>query len=413
MADPRIAVIATLDSKAESAAFLCDAVRRGGAEPWLIDVSLKPHDTPGAAMSGGEVVAAAGREWDDLSALGRNEAAEAMIEGGRQVLRAAFDAGDIAGAIAIGGANGTTVACAMMRALPPMVPKVMITPVAATAAVTRYVAEADIVMVPSIADIMLNHVTGAIMENAGFAVAAMARAWVERQSRGDTHPPAIGLSTFGGVAPTVDRITELLEAKGFEVLHFHASGPGGRALESLAAQGAFAGVIDLTTSEVTDLLTGGVYSAGEERLTAAGAAGIPQVIAPGCLDHTNWWTGEVPEKFRHRQFYQYNADNYLMRTDKAEMAALGELFAERLNAAEGPFAVLIPTQGYSQHTVRKVHDIDGQECGAWNQPEADAAFAQSLESHLKRDRVRLLDMHINDPEFADACVAALMEMMEA
>jgi uncharacterized protein (UPF0261 family) len=411
MAGPRIAVIATLDSKADAAQFLCDAVRRGGGEPWPIDVSLRPHEVPGATVSGGEVVAEAGRDWAELSTLGRNEAAEAMIEGGRKLLRARFDGGDLAGVVAIGGANGTTVACAMMRALPPTVPKVMVTPVAATAAVTRYVAEADIVMVPSISDIMLNHVTRAIMENAGFAVAAMARAWLDRQSHKDEHAPAIGLSTFGGVAPTVDRITELLKAKGYEVMHFHASGPGGKALESLAAQGAFAGVIDLTTSELTDLLTGGVYSAGEGRLISAGAAGIPQVIAPGCLDHTNWWTGEVPERFRHRHFHQYNADNLLMRTDKDEMVALGELIAERLNTAKGPFAVLIPTRGFSQHTARKVQDIDGKPRGDWFRPETDAAFADSLKSHLKEDRVRVLDMHINDREFADACVDALLEMM--
>ena len=259
MADPKIAVIATLDSKAEAAQFLCGALRRGGAQPWLVDVSLRPHGAPGADLSGAEVVAHAQRKWDELANLGRGAAAEIMMAGGRRMLRARFDAGDICGAIAIGGANGATVACAMMRALPPTVPKVMITPVAATAAVTRYVAEADIVMVPSISDIKLNHVTGAIMENAAFGVAAMARAWLERQARKVDHPPAIGLSTFGGVAQAVDRISELLEAKGFEVMHFHASGPGGKALESLAAQGAFAGVVDLTTSEVTDLLTGGVY----------------------------------------------------------------------------------------------------------------------------------------------------------
>ena len=135
------------------------------------------------------------------------------------------------------------------------------------------------------------------------------------------------------------------------------------------------------------------------------------MIAPGCLDHTNWWSGEVPEKFQRREFHQYNADNLLMRTDRKEMIALGELVAERLNSAKGPFTVLIPNKGYSQHTVRKVHDIDGNECGDWNQPEVDAAFAESLKSHLKQDRIRILDLHINDPEFADACVEALMRMI--
>ena len=219
-----------------------------------------------------------------------------MIGGGIKLVQARQKAGEIAGVLGFGGANGSTMACAIMRALPLRFPRSMVTPVAATAAVQWYVAESDIAMFPTIGDIWLNRITRAAIDNAAQAVAGMA------QRRGvaglRTNAPLIGVSSFGNLQPAVDRITEQLEARGFEVIHFHASGPGGRALEALAGRGELAGVIDLTTSELTDFLTGGVYSAGEARLTGAGKAGIPQVVVPGCLDFTNWWVGEVPERYR-------------------------------------------------------------------------------------------------------------------
>ena len=129
------------------------------------------------------------------------------------------------------------------------------------------------------------------------------------------------------------------------------------------ASGELAGVIDLTTSELTDFLTGGVYSAGDARLTAAGAAGVPQVVVPGCLDFTNWWVGEVPERYRQREFFQYNVEILLMRTNAEEFAALGQLIGERLSAAKGPVRVLIPRGGWSALTGRKAHDLAGARAG--------------------------------------------------
>ena len=207
--------------------------------------------------------------------------------------------------------------------------------------------------------------------------------------------------------PAVDRITARLEAEGFEVIHFHASGPGGRALESLAAAGELAGVIDLTTSELTDFITGGVYSAGEARLTAAGAAGIPQVVVPGCLDFTNWWVGQVPDKYRQREFYQYNVEILLMRTNAEEFSKLGRLFGERLRTAKGPLSVLIPGGGMSQLVGRKTYDIAGNERGAWTQPEIDKVFGETLKRYLPAGSIKELPYHINDAGFADACAAFL------
>ena len=244
------------------------------------------------------------------------------------------------------------------------------------------------------------------------AVGAIAGMVESRSGGGSLRPgpgatrPLIGVSSFGNTQPAVDGITSRLESKGFEVIHFHASGPGGRALESLAAQGELAGVIDLTTSELTDFVTGGVYSAGESRLTGAGAAGIPQVVVPGCLDFTNWWVGEVPKKYEQREFFQYNVEIVLMRTNAEEFATLGDLMGERLAGALGPVRVLIPTEGWSQLAGRPTSDLAGSEKGAWSQPDADRVFVDSLRRHLSNEVVAELPHHINAPEFADACVVA-------
>ncbi len=313
MADnPSVAVLATLDSKHDAIRYVCDALRGAGATPWLVDLSLRPHAHGFADVSGAQVAAAAGTTWDALAKLSRADAAQAMIGGGIKLVQAKQQTGGISGALGFGGANGSTMACAIMRSLPLAFPKAMVTPVAATAAVQWYVAESDIAMFPTIGDIWLNRVTRAAIDNAAHAVVGMAR---RRVAAAPSRRALIGVSSFGNLQPAVDRITEQLEGRGFEVIHFHASGPGGRALESLAGRGELAGVIDLTTSELTDFLTGGVYSAGEARLTGAGTAGIPQVVVPGCLDFTNWWVGEVPERYRSREFFQYNVEILLMRSN--------------------------------------------------------------------------------------------------
>jgi uncharacterized protein (UPF0261 family) len=220
----------------------------------------------------------------------------------------------------------------------------------------------------------------------------------------------IGVSSFGNLQPSVDRITARLEAEGYEVIHFHASGPGGRALESLASRGELAGVIDLTTSELTDFVTGGVYSAGEGRLRAAAAAGVPQIVVPGALDFTNWWVGEVPDRYRGRGFFQYNVEIMLMRTNAGEFETLGTMIGERLRVANGPYAVLIPN-GFSALTTRSMHDISGKDIGPWAQPETDAVFVQTLRRHIPNENIREVPHHINDAAFADACVDMLLALM--
>jgi uncharacterized protein (UPF0261 family) len=409
-AEPRVAVLATMNTKGKEAQFVADVLARAGATPWTVDLSLKSHDVAAADVTGAEIAAAAGASWQTLNQRTRQEAAALMTEGGTKLVLGKFIKGEIAGVIGLGGANGTHLVCSIMRALPYLVPKVMVSTVAATAAVQWYVAESDIAMYPSIGDVALNRITKSVMESATLAVVASAKNWAAKQEAKAAHAPLVAVSSFGGTANCVERVSQRLEALGYEVILFHASGVGGKSLERLAAAGELAGVIDVTTHELTDLIVDGVYSAGNMRLTCAGAAGLPQVIAPGAIDHANFWVGQTPERYKAREFFQYNAQNLLMRTSAEEFEKLGREFARRLNEAKGPVHVLVPLEGFSEHTKHHSYDLEGRDVGEWKHAEDYRIFADSLKSHLKTARVDELPLHINDVSFADACVNAFVEI---
>jgi uncharacterized protein (UPF0261 family) len=407
---PTVAVLATLNTKGKETRFVADLLARAGTTPWIVDLSLKSHNHDGADVAGASVAAAAGDSWLMLSERSRQEAAAVMAEGGATILLEKFAKGQLAGAIGIGGANGTSIACAIMRALPYLVPKIMVSTVAATAAVQWYVGESDIAMYPSIGDVALNRITRSVMESAALATAAAAKNWAVKRGAKSGQAPLVAVSSFGGTASCVDRVSERLESLGYEVILFHASGVGGKSLERLAASGELAGVIDVTTHELTDLIVDGVFSAGEGRLTGAGAAGLPQVVVPGAIDHANLWVGQVPERYRARDFYRYNAQNLLMRTSTEEFVALGGEFAKRVNAAKGPVRVLVPLEGFSEHTKRRAHDIDGNDRGPWKRPDDYRIFANCLKKQVIAACVEELPLHVNDRRFADACVDAFVEI---
>ena len=225
--------------------------------------------------------------------------------------------------------------------------------------------------------------------------------------------PLIGVSSFGGTAACVDRVSERLEALGYEVIQFHASGVGGRSLERLASTGELAGVIDVTTHELTDLIVDGVYSAGDTRLTAAGAAGLPQVVVPGAIDHANFWAGQVPQRYQDREFFRYNAQNLLMRTNAEEFVALGHTMAERLKAATGPVRVLIPLEGFSEHTKRRAQDLAGHDRGPWRRPGEYEGFTNALRTRPGSPiGFRSFRCTSTTPAFADACVDAFVAIAQ-
>ena len=409
---PTVAVLVTMNTKSKEALFVAEVLARAGAQPWIVDLSMRSHDVAGADLTGAEVAAAAGSSWSALDAQTRQQAAAVMIEGGTRILLEKVANGEVAGTIGLGGANGTDLVCSILRALPYLVPKIMISAVAGTAAVQWCVAESDICMFPSIGDVSLNRITKVVMESAACAVAMEAKNWTAARETKSTDVPLIGVSSFGGTAACVDRVSQRLEGRGYEVIQFHASGVGGRSLERLASTGDLAGVVDVTTHELVDFVADGVYSAGEGRLKSAGQAGLPQVVVPGAIDHVNFWASAVlPERYRDREFYRYNAQNLLMRTNAEEFEKVGLLMAQRLNAAKGPARVLIPFEGFSEHSRRRAQDLAGHDRGPWRRPDEYRAFTNALKASLHPAvRVEEFPLHINDARFADACVDAFLEI---
>jgi uncharacterized protein (UPF0261 family) len=218
-----------------------------------------------------------------------------------------------------------------------------------------------------------------------------------------TDKPLGAATMFGVTTPCVERARLTLEDAGFEVLVFHATGNGGQAMESLIGEGVIAGVLDITTTELADEHVGGFLTAGPDRLTAAGRAGIPQVVSTGALDMVNFYAPEsVPARFAGRTFHRHNANVTLMRTTEHESAAIGADMARKLSSAAGPVAVVLPARGVS------AIDKDGQ---PFNDPAARRALHGSIRSGLPGHDVVELDLHINDPEFADAAAHKLIELV--
>jgi uncharacterized protein (UPF0261 family) len=397
-----IGIIGTLDTKGREFAYLRERIEAAGAGTLVIDAGVlgEPLFPPDVAAA--EVAAAGGSNHADLLAQrDRGESVTVMARGAAAVAARLFEEGKIHALISLGGSAGTTIGTSAMRALPVGVPKLMVSTVA-SGDTRPYVDTKDIAMMYSVVDIAgINSLSRCILANAAGAIAGMVRA--ELPDAGEERP-LIGATMFGVTTPCVTRAREALEAAGYEVLVFHATGTGGRAMEDLARGGFLKGVLDITTTELADELVGGVLSAGPDRLEAAGEHGLPQVVVPGALDMVNFGPREsVPERFRERRFYQHNPTITLMRTTRAENDALGRTIARKLNAAKGPVTILLPLQGFS------AIDRDGQ---PFDDSDADAAFINALRAELA-PHVRLvqLDLHINDPAFADACADALIEML--
>lgn len=387
----RVYVIGTADTKGEELAFVCDRVRAAGATPLLVDVSTRPHQAEVDVTA--QMVA--GHHVDGAEAvLGHDDRGCAVAAMGEALALFLTTRDDIAGVIGLGGGGGTSIATAGMRALPIGLPKLMVSTLA-SGDVSAYVGVSDITMMPSITDIAgLNSISRVVLANAAFAIAGMTVAEVPETAE----RPAIGLTMFGVTTPCVTQATERLRGD-YDCLVFHATGIGGRAMEKLVDSGMLVGVIDVTTTEVCDLLWGGVLSAGPDRLGAIARTGIPAVLSVGALDMVNFGAFDtVPEAYRERTLYRHNPQVTLMRTTPAENREMGAWIAEKLNRCAGPLRMLIPEKGVS------AIDAPGQ---PFHDPDADAALFEALEDAFEETasrRLQRLPCHINDPQFSAALV---------
>jgi uncharacterized protein (UPF0261 family) len=310
--------------------------------------------------------------------------------------------GRLDGILGLGGSGNSTIISQAMRALPVGVPKLLVSTVA-SGDTRPYMGAVDITMMYSVVDIAgINRISGQIMTNAAAMIAGAAKARVPDLG---ADRPLVGATMFGVTTPCVTAARERLEELGYEVLVFHATGTGGQSMEALARAGFLAGVLDATTTELADELVGGVLSAGPDRLEAAGAAGLPQVVSLGALDMVNFGPREsVPPRFDDRNLYVHNATVTLMRTTPAESHELGREIGRKLSAATGPTVLFVPLKGVSAIAVsgQVFHDAD-----------ADAALLRGLDETLSATIERIdIDTDINDPAFARAMAERLDQLIK-
>ncbi|MGZ6343886.1 MAG: Tm-1-like ATP-binding domain-containing protein [Candidatus Limnocylindrales bacterium] len=399
-----ILLIGTLDTKGHEYEYIRDLIRSRGHQTFVLDAGVlgEPTLTPDSpavrtAEAGGGSLAELREKRD------RGHALEIMGLGARALVGPLLAEGKFDAVFCMGGSGGTSIGSTAMQALPVGLPKLILSTMA-SGDVGPYVGVKDITMMYSVVDVAgLNRVSRRVFANAAGAISGMADQAVPVIEQ----KPLIAATMFGVTTPCVDRLRGRMETAGYEVLVFHATGSGGRSMESLVTDGFISGVADVTTTEWCDELVGGVLSAGPERLDAAARAGVPQVVSLGALDMVNFGPRDtVPERFEKRNIYVHNPQVTLVRTTPEECAKLGEIIAQKLNKTTGPTALFVPLKGVS------MIDAEGM---PFHDPVADAALFDAIRRYLDRSKVELieLDLNINDPAFADAMADRLLGMLVA
>ncbi|MFB8275131.1 Tm-1-like ATP-binding domain-containing protein [Nocardia colli] len=403
-------LLGTLDTKGEEYAYVRDLIVEGGVDVVLVDVGVLGTASLAADVDASTVAAAAGADLAELrQRRDRGAALDAMAAGARAVALDLHARGRLSGVLALGGSGGSSIAAKVMQALPVGLPKLLVSTMAG-GDVSPYVGTADVTLMYSVVDVAgINSISRQVLGNAAAAIAGMAGGYERRRSNHDAaqDKPLVAASMFGVTTPAVDAARSRLTELGYEVLVFHATGSGGRSMENLVADGHFAGVLDLTTTELADEIVGGVLSAGPDRLTAAAKAGIPQVVSLGALDMVNFGPRDtVPERFGERQLLVHNETVTLMRTNAVEAARIGAVLGQKLAAATGPTALFVPRGGLS------AVDVDG---GPFWDRAADAACIDAVLAAVDGTHVEVIDsdQDINNTAFATAAAEHLHRLIRS
>ncbi|NLH06547.1 MAG: UPF0261 family protein [Chloroflexi bacterium] len=401
-----VVIIGTLDTKGPEIAYLRDRIRDLGLNTLVIDsgilgepVGVEPDITRAEAAT------YAGTTIEALRNAGsRGRAVEGMRTALKKLVVELYAQGRLDASVSMGGAEGAVMGAAAMMQLPVGVPKVLVSPIASG---KHYfdplVGTSDIMVVHSIVDILgLNPIARTVFDNVAAALKGLAEhGHALGQPAEDERYVAVTM--LGNTTRAVMALKERLAEAGYEAVIFHSNGVGGPAMEELAEMGQFVGVIDYTTNEVYDPMTGGIHDGGPDRLRRCGLLGLPQVIVPGCIDFSVFHAGSIPETLRDRPIYDHNPEYTLVRASYDEMVALGELFCERLNEARGPVCIAVPTQGLS---------IPNTPGGPFWDPEADAAFLRTLQSCIRSDiPIHTYECHVNDPAFGVEVAELFIDMM--
>jgi uncharacterized protein (UPF0261 family) len=400
-----ICIVGAFDTKGEEYAFLRTEIIARGHKVLAVDTGITGSiDLFPVDVRASEVARAGGGSVEGLhQKMDRGEAMRVMCAGAPVIVKSLYDKGMFDGIIGMGGTGGTAVVTSAMRVLPIGLPKVCVS-TTASGDVGAYVGTKDITMIPSIVDVAgINRISRIIFSRAAGAICGM----VERDiPSGTGDRPVIAASMFGNTTPCVNACIAALSKEGYEVLVFHATGTGGKTMESLIREGLIDAVLDITTTEWADTICGGVFDAGPERLDAPGQMGIPHLIVPGCVDMANFGGMEtVPVKYRQaeRTFYKWTPAVTLMRTNKEENEEMGRIFAEKANAARGPAAFLIPLRGVS------MLDADNQ---PFCDRDADKAISEAIKANVKEGiEVVEMDNNINDPEFSTKAVEMMLSLI--
>ena len=398
-----IVIVGAMDTKGQEFAFVKALIEQAGVKTLTVDFGVMGAPAFAPDVQRDAVAAAGGANLADFAAgEHKDKAMQAMAAGLAVIVRKLYDEGKLDGIIGMGGTGGTSIATTAMRALPVGVPKVMVSTVGG-GDVSAYCGAKDITFMPSIVDVAgINKISRTIYANAAGAIAGMVQVTAPAAAQ---EKPLLTASMFGNTTKCIDQARGILEAQGYEVLVFHATGTGGKTMESLITDGYIVGSLDITTTELADEVCGGVFSAGPERCLAASRAGIPAVLVPGCVDMANFGgIDTVPEKYRSRNLYQWNPNVTLLRTNVEENIRMGKMLAAAANAATAPVAIVLPLKGVS------MLDSPG---GMFWEPAADQACYDAIKANVKPGiPVIEMDNNINDPEFSAKCATLLLEMLK-
>ncbi len=398
-----VALLGTFDTKGAEYAFLRNRIERLGCAVLMIDAGVRSDPDFPVDFSRADVAAAAGAQIEELNrSADRGVAVGTQAEGAAAIVERLYRQDRIDGLVGMGGSGGSALVSRAMQQLPVGLPKLLISTMA-SGDTSPYVDTSDVTMMYSVVDLAgINAISERVLTNAAGAISGMARAY-EAYPLPQSTQPLVGATMYGSTTACVAAARAHLERSGYEVLVFHATGPGGRAMEALMEQGRIVAALDVTTTELMDDIAGGTTTAGPDRLEMAGSLGLPQVVSLGGVDQITFApAAAMPAEFEGRLAYQHNASVVLVRSNPAENTEFGRALCSKLNAAAGPVSLFMPLRGTSEYAVAG---------GVFHDPGADEALFEAIRTGLD-PHVELIEMDtdINDPDLATAMAVKLEEL---